>query len=315
MDSLQILVVDSPFANMTSLYQVDPEADILLIVPPFNPSSFAPLPGTASTTTAPGLRLKVSSKHLTLSSKPFKNKLQSARSSQLQSDGRIHVSLSPSGNFDPRAVKISLDAIHGRGSKVPKVVDLETLAKISYFADKFQLHDNLDIYADRWIRGLWKDVQISEETSQRDLVLWIYIAYVFKQAEIFKIVTRQAALGASGPIDTLGLPIREKIISKFPFLFSVPACFLLTAMARTHRRPPPRSCRRLPAHHPQRSAIPRHRVRKVRQEPLRQLPPRRLDQDPPSQRSHRHLERARKTLPRCKFHRHRQSCGRNFYPA
>ncbi|KAM7186670.1 hypothetical protein V8F20_011303 [Naviculisporaceae sp. PSN 640] len=212
MDSLQILMVDSPFANMTSLYQVDPEADVLLIVPPFNPSSFAPSPGTSSAATVPGLRLKVSSKHLTLSSKPFKNKLHSTKSSQVQSDGRIHISLSPTGNFDPKAVTISLNAVHGRGSKVPKVVDLETLARITYFVDKFQLHDTVDIYADRWISNLWKDFQINEETSQRDLVLWIYIAHAFKQAEIFRVVTRQAALGASGPIDTLGLPIREKII-------------------------------------------------------------------------------------------------------
>lgn len=219
MDSLQIVVVASPFANMTSLYEVDPDADVLLIVPPFNPSSFAPLPGSSSpsssSATTPGLRLKVSSKHLALSSKPFRNKLQfkNSASSHLQSDGRTHISLSP--GFDPKAVTIALNAVHGRGSKVPKQVDLETLAKIACFVDKFQLFETLEIYADRWISTLWKNVDLEDElTSQRDLVFWIYVAHVFKQAEIFKSATRQAALRASGPIDTLGLPIREKIISE-----------------------------------------------------------------------------------------------------
>ncbi|KAM7184756.1 hypothetical protein V8F33_012802 [Rhypophila sp. PSN 637] len=203
MDSLQILVVESPFANMTSLYEVDHDADVLLIVPPFTPSS--------SKSTTLGLRLKISSKHLTLSSKPFKNKLQFRKSSQIQSDGRVHISLTP--GFDPKAVTVVLNAVHGRGSKVPKNVDLNTLAKIAFFVDKFQFYESLEIYADRWITALWKSSSSSvDELSEQALTQWIYISYIFKQAEIFKQTTRQIALVASGPINTHGLPIREKII-------------------------------------------------------------------------------------------------------
>ncbi|KAK4209426.1 hypothetical protein QBC37DRAFT_378051 [Rhypophila decipiens] len=203
MDSLQILVVESPFANMTSLYEVDHDADVLLIVPPFAQSS--------PNSTTPGLRLKVSSKHLTLSSKPFKNKLQFKKSSQIQSDGRVHISLTP--GFDPKAVTVVLNAVHGRGSKVPKNADLDTLAKIAFFVDKFQFYESLEIYADRWISTLWKSTSASvDELSEKALTQWIYISHVFKQAEIFKQTTRQIALVASGPINTHGLPIRDKII-------------------------------------------------------------------------------------------------------
>ena len=87
-------------------------------------------------------------------SKPFRNKLHLATSKKgsVQSDGRTHLSLA--AGFDPKAVTIALNAVHGRGSKVPKSVDLETLAKIAHFVDRFQLFETVEVYADRWVGGL-----------------------------------------------------------------------------------------------------------------------------------------------------------------
>lgn len=222
MDSLQILTAPSPYSNLTPLYEVDPEADLLLIIPPPGLPSSSISSSTPGNTESKGIRLTVSSKHLSLVSKPFRNKLASVPKSSTQADGRIHISLSPPGEeglgYDPKAATIALNAVHGRGSKVPRTVDLQTLTKIAYFSDKFQLFDTLEIYADRWIRNLWTDSKTAEEGLQdeRDLVFWIYISYVFRQSEIFKSATKQAALGASGPIDGLGLPLRERIISESP---------------------------------------------------------------------------------------------------
>ncbi len=232
---------------MAKLYEIDPEADVLLLVSeptgPFAPwdpvkptpvaktvsgsSPYAnlfsdrlliysgltrkPTPTASATTTAAsesGLRIKASSKHLSLASKYFKSKLQFADSSA-HSDGRVHL---PLEGVDPAAVKIVLDAVHGRGRRVPRSVDLETLAKIAVFVDQFQLLDAVEVYAERWIEKL------SAPTAyNRDLILWIYVSYVFRQGDLFKEATKVTITQSIEPIRTLGLPIREKIISKFIF--------------------------------------------------------------------------------------------------
>ncbi|KAK5653996.1 hypothetical protein OQA88_7672 [Cercophora sp. LCS_1] len=211
MSLVSTVVIPSPFANLYPLYEVDPTADTLLIVPPLT-TPFAPWDPPSAVTTASGaitspsgLRIKVSSKHLTLASRVFRNKL--ASSPTTQSDGRIHLTLGP--GFAPKAVQIVLNIIHSRGSKVPREVDLDTLAQIALFVDKFSLFDAVEVYADRWISKLEGSVP---EAGQRDLVLWIYASYVFRRNEVFRTVTRTAASRSEGQLRTLGLPIREKIV-------------------------------------------------------------------------------------------------------
>ncbi|KAK4098435.1 hypothetical protein N658DRAFT_526328 [Parathielavia hyrcaniae] len=221
MDSAEIVVVASPFANLAPMYEVDPDADTLLIVPPLT-RPFAPWDrdghqisdGGADSkhkavSSRPGLRIKVSSQHLALVSRVFKTKLQfgGSKSSARQADGRIHLQLAE--GFDGNAVSIVMNAIHSRGSKVPKSVDIETLARIALFVDRLQLLDAVEIYADRWISKLEATIPA---TYDRDLTLWLYISHVFRQPAIFKAVTITAALHAPGPFPTLNLPIREKII-------------------------------------------------------------------------------------------------------
>jgi hypothetical protein len=227
MDSLQVVVVASPFSNLPSLYEIDPDADVLLLVPPhhqflalwheprvdgFNGVNGVKQTSAAAAAARTGLRIKVSSKHLALASRVFKNKLQFGSSQATrQSDGRVHLQLAE--GFDPTAVSIVMNVIHGRGSKVPKSVNLETLVQIALFVDRFQLLDSVDVYAERWISKLEGRLPT---TYNRDLVLWLYISHVFRHADIFKAVTKTAAAQTAGPINTLGLPIREKIIRKPP---------------------------------------------------------------------------------------------------
>ncbi|KAK0657792.1 hypothetical protein B0T16DRAFT_402552 [Cercophora newfieldiana] len=219
MDSVKVVVVASPFANMAPIYEVDPDADVLLIVPPntkpFAPWDDAPVANganpaqktSAALTSTSGLRIKASSKHLSLASRVFRNKLQHTSAKSTQSDGRVHLSLAE--GFDPKAVSIVLNAIHSRGSKVPRAVELETLAQIALFVDRLQLYDAVEVYADRWISKLEDKIS---EAYDRDLVLWLYASHVFRRAEVFKAVTKVAVAHSSGPLRDLGLPIREKII-------------------------------------------------------------------------------------------------------
>ncbi|KAK4202944.1 hypothetical protein QBC40DRAFT_337975 [Triangularia verruculosa] len=221
-DSLQVVVVASPFAGLASLYEVDPDADALVTVPP-QTQQFAPWEETtaqsqtrettstkaAPPASRPGLRIKVSSKHLSFASKIFKSKLKYAGPKSKQSDGRIHLQLAPEEQFDSKAVVIVLNALHGKGSKVPKQVDLDTLAQIALFVDKFQLFDAVEVYGERWISRLEDTIP---DAYNRDLILWLYISYVFRNAEVLRAATKTAIVGSDGPIKTLGLPIREKLI-------------------------------------------------------------------------------------------------------
>lgn len=212
---------------MFRLYEVDPDADTLIIIP--TPSkSFAPweetpppsdassvyagiLRGTsrppntyASIASAPEVRLKVSSRHLGLASRHFRNKFR--YDNPVEADGRVHVTL---GGYDPKAVIVVMDAVHGRGRKVPRSVDLELLAKIAVFVDAFKFHEAVEVYAERWFEGLWGALPTK---YGRDLVLWIYASYVFRQQEIFKKASNVAILQSNGPIRSLGLQLRDGLI-------------------------------------------------------------------------------------------------------
>lgn len=219
---------------MFKVYEVDPEADTLLIIP--HPSkAFAPwddsspsapaqdasfvyagiLRGAsrppniyASIASSPETRIKVSSKHLSLASKHFRNKFHHLEREPDEADGRTHVTLA---GYDPAAVIIVMDIVHGRGRKVPKTLDLETLSKVAVFVEAFRFFEAVEVYAERWFERLGGEVPAE---YGRDLVLWIYASYVFRQGEIFKRATRTAVLKSNEPIQTLGLQIRDGVISK-----------------------------------------------------------------------------------------------------
>ena len=213
---------------MPRLYEVDADADTLIVLS--TPSTaFAPWSEVATTASRNGLtatprktftpdtrdlssefRLKVSSKHLSLASSHFKNqfKWKWTDPDAAQPDGRVHIQLD---GFDPTAVTIVMNIIHGRSRRVPKIIDIETLAKVAVFVEKFQFHEAVDIYIDNWLGQLEKSLPTE---YNRDLVLWIFVAYVFHRSDVFETATRIAISQSNGPIKTLGLPIRGKIISK-----------------------------------------------------------------------------------------------------
>ncbi|KAL8414942.1 hypothetical protein RB594_005954 [Gaeumannomyces avenae] len=168
----------------------------------------------------PEMRIKVSSKHLSLASRHFSTRVRHGGGggdhAPVQPDGRVHVRLDD-GAVDPSAAVVVMNIIHGRGRKVPRFLDLDALAKVAVFVDRYRCHDAVEAYADRWVGNLQQQ-RLDEGGSGlpgvycRDLVLWIYVSYVFHQPDLFKRATAVAISKSSGPISSLGLPIREKII-------------------------------------------------------------------------------------------------------
>lgn len=224
---------------MCELYEVDPDGDLLIILP-FSNEAFAPWndsddrealperdPGVeissppstthegnllASYTSPLPLHLKVSSKHLILASRHFRKMLTGnwGEANTIHEDGYRHVTLE---GFDPSALKLLLDIIHGKTRKVPRSLDLEMLAKVSVLVDDFECHEEVEVFSDIWLNHL-QDSLATE--YNRDLILWILISSVFRKSALFKSATRTAILHSTRPIQALGLPIRGIIIGEWP---------------------------------------------------------------------------------------------------
>ncbi|TLS31021.1 hypothetical protein PpBr36_03724 [Pyricularia pennisetigena] len=191
---------------MFRLYEVDPDADTLLIVRPSPEVTKNSGLGVNGQNFNTELRVKVSSKHLSLASRHLSNKLRHTPADR--SDGRIHIHLD---DADPAAATVVMNIIHCRGQKVPRIVTLQTLADIAVFVDRYQCFDAVEAHGDRWIRGL--EHNLVEAPVAKALMQWIYIAYVFRQPLLFKRVTGIAVSQSSGIVGTYGLPIRQKIIN------------------------------------------------------------------------------------------------------
>jgi hypothetical protein len=206
------------FASM-SVYEVDPDADTLIILSGHGSNlthgdggydSLLHLVNGADQAKPGELRIKASSKHLSLASTPFRKRLAQTHghSPFVQFDGRVHVRI---GGFDPTAVKIVLNILHGKASRVPKELDLETLAKVASFVDAFKCREVVEVYADRWITRLTKTLPARYDSQ---CGLWIFVSSVFRQPEIFRATTRLAILQSPGVVGVTGVRLPLNVTSK-----------------------------------------------------------------------------------------------------
>jgi hypothetical protein len=215
---------------MSKLYEVDPDADTLIILstaPQSHPTNGTVIPSRRARdssaaagpqvhlvngvdTSQPGdLRIKASSKHLSLASRPLKKKLATAEGNcpTVQFDGRVHLRLE---GFDPSAVTIAINALHGKSSRVPKSLDLSSVADVAAFVQTFQCHEAVEAYAERWIARL-NTAPPTKYTA--DTVRWIFVSYVFRQPDLFRAATRTAISQGSGLVTIGPVRIPDKVIS------------------------------------------------------------------------------------------------------
>ncbi|KAI5927462.1 hypothetical protein F4810DRAFT_651156 [Camillea tinctor] len=160
------------------------------------------------------LRIKASSSHLALASERFGRMMKNAWPdlAVVHEDGMRHWETEA---VDLEAFVIVMDILHGRNRKVPHDVDVEMLAKVAVVVDDLQCHEAVEIFADKWISKLETAAPPKRYLQfSRDLVLWILIAAMFQHAEIFQSCTRIAILQIEGPMPSLELPIRGKVIDE-----------------------------------------------------------------------------------------------------
>lgn len=156
------------------------------------------------------VRIQVSAKHLTFASSVFK-KISTGgwkESITYLQKGSVEITAE---SWDTEAFLILLRAIHGQYYYIPRKLTLEMLAKVAMIADYYECKTALYIMKDIWIDNLKEKIP---RTVSRDLILWLWIAWVFQLHSQFKISTLIAMSRSDDWVVSFGLPTPANVIGK-----------------------------------------------------------------------------------------------------
>ncbi|KAL2151215.1 hypothetical protein VTH82DRAFT_6313 [Thermothelomyces myriococcoides] len=156
-----------------------------------------------------GITFLVSSHHLKLASPVFRAALTGPWSESVSAvDSRHRIT---ADGWDPEALLILLNLIHGRNNLVSRTLSLELLCKVSVLVDYYRAHEAVRFPSQQWISATRYSIP---QTYGRDLMLWLCISWVFQEDDIFEIVTKVAIGDSPEPISSLKLPIPATVIAK-----------------------------------------------------------------------------------------------------
>jgi hypothetical protein len=112
------------------------------------------------------------------------------------------------------ALHILLNILHLKNREVPRKVNLDLLAKLAVLIDRYKCTEAVEVFLGMWTEaGLVIDPVPSEYC--RELVLWLYVAWVAKMPRTFKDVTTTAIeFGVDCSLRTMGLPIPVSVSGK-----------------------------------------------------------------------------------------------------
>ncbi|KKO99183.1 hypothetical protein THAR02_08716 [Trichoderma harzianum] len=113
-------------------------------------------------------------------------------------------------HWDEKALETVMNIIHGKTANIPEKISLERLANISVIVDHFQCHQTVKPFADKWIAGLKEPYPTCYGGN---LVLRLYISWVFLDSFDFAAFTKIVIRESRGPMHTLGLPIPKSVIT------------------------------------------------------------------------------------------------------
>ncbi|KAL5339924.1 hypothetical protein BJX70DRAFT_136118 [Aspergillus crustosus] len=223
-----------PQINKPRCYTLDPDGDTVLVLKdapqtlPEEVKDLLPtmLNGSAAPDTQPSikrpLRIRTSSKHLTLASSYFAKMLggRFREGTQLKSFGCAEI---PLDETKVAPFLLLMLIIHGRTTQIPSLLQsTETLTDIAVLVDFYGFHDAVDFYARHWILDLAKDLPAaSQQLSRTSSVIyassardWLFISWVFSTESIFRNMSKVLLISSRGDISSDGLPIPDLIIQK-----------------------------------------------------------------------------------------------------
>lgn len=158
----------------------------------------------------PTVQMRLSSKHLTLASRYFQKMTANNWKESKEATPEVGYSYVINANdWDEKALLLLMNIIHGRTSKVPRYIDLELLAKIAVLVDYYQCHEAVSFFSQTWLSSIFI---VIPRKGEREYMLRLVVCLVFSEVFNFQLLTKTIIWGATGPIDSLGLPIQQKII-------------------------------------------------------------------------------------------------------
>lgn len=171
--------------------------------------------GTSNTAKA---RFLVSAQHLRLASGYFARRLRDFTIQPGEEPSEMPVSAT---NLE--ALRILLYAIHGHFRQVPRSLSFDLLLAISILVERFECHENVELFADMWLDGYRNGLFERLLAFTPELMEWILISWVFKERDIFQFATQIAQLHSAGLIDWMSLPVPRSIKGR---LFNLHVRFL-----------------------------------------------------------------------------------------
>lgn len=111
---------------------------------------------------------------------------------------------------DLEALVILLNVLHCRTDCVPKTIPLELFAKLGVLIDYYQCRPATRFFTDIWYSNVaWSFFKTSNNT--RDLAVILYSSWMASDVHTFKRASRLLTLSIKGPVQSLDLPIPERI--------------------------------------------------------------------------------------------------------
>ncbi|KAB8271007.1 hypothetical protein BDV30DRAFT_228513 [Aspergillus minisclerotigenes] len=152
------------------------------------------------------LKIRVSSKHLTLASSYFRQRLVP----ETDDHRPVEKDVVPACVEDVDALLIMLDIIHGQTRKVPRSITFKKLFMIAVLVEHYECVEAMEAFAEVWAEKLKGEVPA---VYSEDLVKWIGIAWIFRLESLFQKTTRTAIRRCTGPISAMDVPIPLALIA------------------------------------------------------------------------------------------------------
>ncbi|EMT61163.1 hypothetical protein FOC4_g10014213 [Fusarium odoratissimum] len=135
------------------------------------------------------VRMRVTSRHLTMASHYFRSVIQGPwreASSTSSFFGKPLRQVTAFG-WDAVALAIVLDIIHGRHGGVPRVVDLKLMTCLATIVDFYGCHEVVKIFSEAWYQNICTGF---EDEYSRQTLMWLSVSWVFPNQEPFDRATQ-----------------------------------------------------------------------------------------------------------------------------
>lgn len=206
----------------TVVHNIDPDADTIIVLK--NPLSQSAIDELGAEEPASReevsdddssheeVHYHVSSSHLRLGSPHFRRMLSGENWQEgipNENDGRHHINVE---DWDPEALLIFLNVLHLRNRHVPRSISLGILVKIALLVNYYDCTEAFELSAEIWIKDLKSTTCIPSEPC-RNLMLWIFIAWVFSLPAEFAQTTTVAIKRSKQDLLISDLPISHIVDS------------------------------------------------------------------------------------------------------